>query len=407
MRGDSKPSPVVLIHGICSRGRWYDSARRALAPWYEPIEVRYKDYERYGFFKVASELGGIVLSLFLLGTWFAADRLSWWSPEVRSATLVSSLAVLPVGIGLAIWEAVRRRRTGRAVQSQIEDAFAGRPLHAIAHSFGTLQFRKALRRLPYVTYKRVILCGCVLPRRVRWDKEVWRHSSNEPALWLVRNEIGAKDWIVRLAWIAAWLRFVRGTGRAGQSGFWRFRAKLHRLVHHQVREPLGPCVICRPKLPKHPRVHDVQLDFYGHSSMFRSEKHAQALWLPVLWGLDPGDAVHYGGKCACLADADEDHGEDSDEFDEAYRALATQKWGWSRHRDRRISLQEFVELRLALKRPDFSDDDVESAARTVILAVARRVRAAVDGGQGAIRRELHPKRSVLNGIRDYLQGALP
>ncbi|WP_167837610.1 serine/threonine-protein kinase [Nocardia altamirensis] len=86
----------------------------------------------------------------------------------------------------------------------------------VAHSFGTYILGNALIRYPYLRFRKVLLCGSILPTNFPWDLLIERGQVQA-----VRNEYGSEDvWTRAVSW------FVSGTGPSGLAGFTANNARL-------------------------------------------------------------------------------------------------------------------------------------------------------------------------------------
>jgi pimeloyl-ACP methyl ester carboxylesterase len=140
-----------------------------------------------------------------------------WQKWVATPLADAGIRSIAVDIG---WQFVRAilwpERTADAVVPRVisawqeHDARGHRPIHAIAHSFGTLVLARALMRNPAMRLKRAILCGCILRPDFPWPKLAKRHQVEE-----VLNEMSMEDRAVR----SAHALLCRWTGRAGVDGF--------------------------------------------------------------------------------------------------------------------------------------------------------------------------------------------
>ncbi|MFM0732826.1 hypothetical protein PQQ52_20330 [Paraburkholderia sediminicola] len=124
--------------------------------------------------------------------------------------------VYPVGYGFfdvlsflcPIW--TRRRpidrvlREFRAIKTKHRDA----DISVVAHSFGTYILSQILEDATDVSLHRVILCGCIVPLKFRWDKVMARVKG------VVINEVGTLDYWPVIARLVTW-----GYGASGTFGF--------------------------------------------------------------------------------------------------------------------------------------------------------------------------------------------
>lgn len=123
----------------------------------------------------------------------------------------------------------------RAIKTKHRDA----DISVVAHSFGTYVLSKILEDATDISLHRVILCGCIVPLKFRWDKVVARVKG------LVVNEVGTRDSWPVAAGLVTW-----GYGPSGTFGF--------KTTH--VRDRYHNC---------------------GHSDFFEDELMAR-YWLPML-----------------------------------------------------------------------------------------------------------------------------
>lgn len=131
------------------------------------------------------------------------------------------------------------------LQKYVEQKRHGAPA-AIAHSLGSFALGKALQRWADLTFKRVIMCGCILPRDFPW-----REISNRGQVERVLNEVAAKDFWARIA------PLVPRWGDAGRKGFLEGEP----LVHNSMHE-------------------------WSHHSTMQTRLHCKETWVPFLLGED-------------------------------------------------------------------------------------------------------------------------
>src|SRR5262249_21276843 len=77
---------------------------------------------------------------------------------------------------------------------------------------GTHLLGLTLQRYPSIHLDKVILAGSVLPTDYPWEAMLSRQSVNA-----VRNDVGRRDLVPRLAHLASRLHLLRGFGRSAQS----------------------------------------------------------------------------------------------------------------------------------------------------------------------------------------------
>ncbi len=292
---------VVLIHGIMADRSWYAKASSALANDYQCMLVKYHGYDT-----VLTPLqlaGGRVLLGFALlaaAAWVACALVGRTGSWLFWAALVALALWVPVA-----WLGDRRRAAARrAVIHQLDRAYRHNhfaPLHVIAHSFGTVLLGEALGFLPVPLCHRVVLAGSALPRAFPWHDLLYRVSPLMPSSRShVRNEMGAKDLVIRIAGVSGG-RLVPGIGDAGLRGFFPAPAGAATVVH-DVGTTLGPCGSCAGGAIREGTIHNVPLMEYAHSDFFRTDVHARLLWRPVLWGMEPWDWCDLLIRCDRIVD---------------------------------------------------------------------------------------------------------
>jgi hypothetical protein len=240
---------------------------------------------------------------------------SWWG-----YTGLLSLLLTAAGWGLLLTAptlAERKRRTradGLKADMTRTTTYSGLHPHVIAHSLGTFLTGAILSKFHNsVALDRIVLVGCVLPRGFEWQALLARRRD---AFSEVRNETGAKDWVVFLAWLAGG-RF--GLGRAGLLGF-----KEPKTLAHVVSDARSACSMCTPT-DRH-TVHNVPLGDFLHSDYFLGPDHAHVLWLPFLWGFVPAEFEHFVTVCcAHVHYRERGSPEQIADFD---LELRTNNWSW-------------------------------------------------------------------------------
>lgn len=112
-----------------------------------------------------------------------------------------------------------RRRNITWFQDQYSYYFARHPkaeFHFVGHSNGTYILGQSLVHVPAMTFKRVVLAGCVLPRDFPWRE---RFDQRPPQVDFVRNDRANRD--VPVGVLAGGLRglLMRDIGNSGVFGF--------------------------------------------------------------------------------------------------------------------------------------------------------------------------------------------
>jgi hypothetical protein len=269
---------VVLIHGINTKGKWQDTAKEVLEPHFECVIVKYGYYRRLGATKLLFEpwVFPLLLGTAVTATVLGVLRLSvwWW--------LALSLVTVLLSFGL---RNVRRNAALKKFKIMLDETIGpGDRPHLVAHSFGTFLTGSILTHYPNVTLDNLILVGCVLPTNFAWKTLL---DSNPFAFRRVRNEVGKKDIVVKLA---SMISLFTGLGGAGVWGF----ADDDGMVH-TVHSPHNECARCTGLVVA--KVHNVALPTFGHSDAFLGPGYAATFWLPTLWGIASAEYAEFIDLC--------------------------------------------------------------------------------------------------------------
>jgi pimeloyl-ACP methyl ester carboxylesterase len=276
---------ILTIHGIETSGDWQDELARAFAPHFACTSIKYPHYRWLGALKLILEpYVLVVLGLVTVALFYESQPFGW----VR----FWALTVLFLAAYLATY--LRRTLAFNRAYRQASDfarADSQQRTHLIAHSLGTYLMGRALKSRPDVHVGRVVFVGCVLPRSFPWSA-LPTMTGDPPYRYLqVRNELGRKDVVVRLAWAMSWA--IRGLGRAGFSGF----VNSDDLVH-TITSAEETCIMCPPKRAL---VHNVTGKHFGHSDAFVGSGYAETFWLPFLWGIEPREYQEFAKLCNLAA----------------------------------------------------------------------------------------------------------
>lgn len=172
-----------------------------------------------------------------------------WQQELRQEfSDLSNLNTIPLGYGFkSPIQLLSPHRSGpvneilqkiRSIKSKEPNA----KVSIIAHSFGTYIVSRILTEHPDIQFERVILCGCIIDKRFRWDKHAITMRSNS-----IINDVGARD-----IWPVFATITTLGYGSSGRIGF------------------------------QTPEVKDRYFD-YAHSDFFNPTlKHASNYWKPFI-----------------------------------------------------------------------------------------------------------------------------
>jgi len=299
---------VLLVHGINSRGEWYEPVADVLEPHLRCVRVYYPQYVRLGWLKVPSfsallALPGLLLLPFaLLGLPWA--RLRPWAWAV--------LLLAPVLLGVSEW---LRRRAALAHVRTAYDAVrrTGEVPHVLAHSLGTYLTGRLLG-IPGVRYGRVVFVGSPLPRGY------WNGGRLEN-VGQVRNEVGRSDVVPLSTGLAS--RMMPGFGDAGWAGFAGPADRVHTL-------PAGrdTCDLCALAPTPAPLVHNAAVGEFTHSDAFIGTGYAERFWLPFFLGAPGHELAEFYEACA-LARRLEEEGNwpELERQEAAFRGRRWRLWG--------------------------------------------------------------------------------
>ncbi len=378
---------IVLIHGISSRGPWFERVRDILEPHFACEEIRHYRYRKLGALKV-------VFGPWIPLGWIAAAYFGdlegpiWWT--------VGAVVIIAGGFLEAAgrrWLAVRKAR-GEIDAVSLND----RP-HLIAHSFGTYLAGHALRQSETLSFDRIVLLGCVLPTDFDWHGLLEKDRTF--AFRSVRNEIGARDAVVFLAGRVKGL--VEGLGDAGLGGFSGDASVVHSLD--------GPWRICDSCALAPARVHNIELERYGHN-FFLEKRHFLDLWLPHLWGFDPRTFREYKVLCKRAARLFEQAR--GLEEDEVKRKLREKVWPWTEDgragRDFEGYVRDVIDRSCRLAKREVFGEEKKDWVRSVVHMVCVDVDRAlkehkkpkVDQREDHMLR-LHPKTCVGSAVDRLLR----
>ena len=280
-----------------------------LTPHFACVTISYPDYScsRGGALKAVVHPVFLLAAVALAVCTMYRDLSPWWF------SAVAGLAAAGAWIA-----SVQRNRCAERMKERISNESAGSwSTHVIAHSFGTYLAARAMAAYD-IMFERVVLVGCVLPRRFDWSTLLHRSPSNVD----VRNEIGTSDSIVRLAGLTTW--FTRELGNAGQKGF---LAQDHAV--HSISNPWRTCDECGPDSAA--QVHNVMLEDYAHSTWALGVGHTLHLWLPYLWGYPPGEFRAWLDLCSRATYALRSGS--SEDYIDAVGLLLRRHWAWTRDTD--------------------------------------------------------------------------
>jgi pimeloyl-ACP methyl ester carboxylesterase len=307
-----------------------------------------------------------------------------------------------------------------------------RPVHIIAHSYGSYLTGMVLRRhaVNRIRVNRVILVGSVLAEDFPWEELAAAGIFEQ-----VRNEAGGRDIVVAMAGQARRICRELEFGQAGRSGF----AASALSPVHDVRHPLEHCEHCFPPSQHRRRlVHNVKLPTFRHSDAFLVLERVDTFWLPWLCEREPWEFWDFRWLCVqteLFEDALNQNlaGPDPQRVEGLRRALIDQlkqrTWSWTQRnrpgvtfaqhvlmmiqqtlaamtmRDLRRALDQEEEEYLLAEAADLVDDVIRVIRKRVAdghrLArdIRRRPRALAAEEERQLR-SLDPVLAVLHAIQD-------
>jgi hypothetical protein len=314
---------VITVHGVNSKGEWQEEVARALGLFFNFEPIKYNHYR--WFFGTELLLCPIV--------WVPACVLlcgaAWlgWIHGGRALTVFACLVLLLSACAAypyRLW-AVKKFRTKLSKKFE-----KGGPFPClIAHSFGTYLSGRAMRDLPWVSFDRIVLAGCVLHNDFPWKN---LQGADPPRFRQVRNEMAARDHIARLA---AWLdRLIPGFGSAGYSGFTGTPDWVHNLESANAI-----CTSCGSSEDRAP-IHNIKCEELGHSDVFLGPAYAVLYWLPFLWGYDPAAYRYFLSICFAIDRAAKSAQKTAMKTN--YQILRTISWGQNPKKNLDQEIQDAV-----------------------------------------------------------------
>jgi len=271
---------VITVHGVNTKGEWQEEVAEALRVFFDFAPIKYDHYRWFH----GTEL---VLNPFVWLPLGLALMVSIMTGLIKGPAAISFGILLILLLSLLGTYPYRSWAT-KAFRKQLSEKFGkgGPPPFLIAHSFGTYLTGRALHDLPWPSFDRIILAGCVLENNFPWET---LQGKSPLRFRTVRNEMAARDKIARLA---AWLdRLIPGFGSAGYSGFLGNADWVH-----NIESANTICSACETALGKTP-IHNVKCAELGHSDVFVGPAYAVIYWLPFLWGYDPAAYQSFLSLC--------------------------------------------------------------------------------------------------------------
>jgi hypothetical protein len=314
---------VITVHGVNSEGEWQEEVAKALGVFFTFEPIKYNHY-RWFF---GTELVLCPLVWLPLSAIFIVALFMGWVREAHGICLCILAILLLSGFGAYPY----RRWAVKKFRERLSQKFKkGGPFPClIAHSFGTYLSGRAMRDLPWPSYDRMVLAGCVLDRDFPWQNV---QGNNPKRFHAVRNEMASRDNIARLA---AWLdRLIPGFGSAGYSGFRGSAQWVHNVDSANI-----VCNACDSSKSGAP-IHNIKCEELGHSDVFLGPAYAVIYWLPFLWGYDPAAYRYFLSVCFEISRATVT-GEKA-AMKSNYQMLRTISWGQTARKSLDQEIQEAV-----------------------------------------------------------------
>jgi hypothetical protein len=378
---------VISLHGLWSRGKWQEETQRALEPYFQCESIKYKEYLWLGILKLVAD-PWVVWIMLLIGLGLA----DWWG----APTLAVVIALLCfVANRLARWKLAR---VVRNLKARIDGFLVGeqRP-HLVAHSLGTYCIGQLLIKWPNVHLDHIVLTGCVLPRNFSWFQ--LRYGDLMSAFCQVRNEVGKKDVVSRLAALGDRLRLVSGFGSAGIYGF----DGPSDLIHN-INDPHVLCPNCEV-VTLEPKVHNSFHSGFGHGDILIGPGHAGSFWLPFFWNIEPPEFRLFIRMS--LAGFEFLEHSDNPGASLIERAFRTQRWRWTGGKLIDAYIGTEIRGKLSLDAPGLLSragtiDEILAIAIPRLWAVVARASSARRSGETEMRiiGSLHPRIAVRQAVAE-------
>lgn len=377
---------VLTIHGVNHDKTWQARARSVLEPHFQCLPFEYDDY--LGIKGPIRAVINLWLAIIALASFIASIFLIL-SEKPMYAVIFGGGAVILVVFALVV-AYVQRRSCANRLKGEIGQATGAHPMapHVIAHSLGTYLIGRILRKFYDFKLDRIVLVGAVLPRKYPWSKIL---EDKDEAFTEVRNEVGQKDWVVKLVGATKW--FLLDLGNAGSKGF--LGAK--EMVHSNTT-PSAPCNSCSG-FPQNALIHNFMLKEYLHSDCFLGPKHARDLWLPFLWGYTPEEFQDWIKFCWSATYALQEELE-KDYIRFVKEKLLDRNWSWTSGKDLKTHLTEMIEGKNATDFATVLRDVVQKLHVCVTEAIveSNKTERKVDN----VLIALNPKRAMARAINEGL-----
>lgn len=377
---------VITIHGIWSEGLWQENVAPVLYPHFRPISVKYPYYQWLGPFDLLFEPYVLVIGAIL----WAASSFFHQPHEFIVAHWILLLAGWVI-IAVAC-TAVRLRAAMNLIRQETAHAIAaGAQPHIIAHSLGSFLFATALKQIPPMRAQRIVLAGCVLRRKFKWEILLERKTDAFDA---IRNEVAGKDWVAGAAMLLCW-RFW-DFGSAGRHGFLGSAPFVH-----DVKDHGGACQSCSASTSP-ARLHNFSSPHLGHSGVLETSDFASNYWLPFFFDIEPKEFHLFLRLCSGIVTKLPDAirgraaGKLPDEqFGKIGGKLLLERWGWAGG----ARIEEFIQSQIERYHSEYTSDHkkMNDLIKQVVIGVCR----AVDDARDALSEKLNESRSGERPLARY------
>ena len=360
---------IITIHGIRTDGEWQGLFETVFDPHFHYESFKYSEFKNsFGaIFLLGLEWVALILVLLaLVLEW----RLGWlntlWLPWVANGFCIVSV----LWLARILAEGRRARVVSSFVNFVDEAVGGGRAPHVVAHSLGSFILGRTLFRFPEFYVGKIVLLGCVLTPKFRWD--TLRRQFD-----LVRNELGARDPIGTIAAILA--PFVPELGPSGKHGFTDPAGSVEKFPRDIAGAPWRPCVCgtC-PGGNSNWAVLNVDGQGIGHSDLTHMTLRARTRWLPYFWDIPPDHFQRFKELCLECDTLEEN---ESPDLNGKVSQLLGDCWFWSQG-----PLEDFLRRYFGALQVEASETTLRTAATNLFRTIAAATRATTVGEQ----RYLHP-----------------
>ena len=194
---------LLTIHGVGTvggTGSWQESVLHVICPHFDCRKIRYPHFRWMGLIVAIIEPWALIPGLAMVTILWVLGITPLW-PLITTVVIIALLT-----------PRIRRGQALKHFAMELMPEPTSLKPNVIAHSMGTYMIGWALKDHPYASVNRLILAGCVLPADYPW-KEI---SETKPGVFQsVRNEVGLKDPIPWMAFVASRCGILPGFGISG------------------------------------------------------------------------------------------------------------------------------------------------------------------------------------------------